>query len=435
MWSSRSSGRWAHGSGRGPLAPRAPAALAKLDPQRGDVARVRPSSPALLGWARGSEPQGPGPRISGASPQRCGQADAAADWARARARLQRAICPPPVRRPPSQATYDKRKRSLMRKAMELAVMCNSQVALVMFDDKGRLTQVRRTGCGLREGPARFTRRVLPPRDNAAPPLPRLLRTRHMPSARVRSTEPPCACLALRPPLAVLDQRHGPAPGAVWQRGAQAPRALHAARREWRWSRPGRLGACSCAACVSPTERLATHGSHVQPVIKSRMVPASSLTPRLAVPALRCFNLQVLLGNMYANGFGLGSTSQAAGTAATAQVGTRAEEPHQPGCGKQAHVHTPARMSWAHLRAPRFIITLIMGSHPPPPRPPLCPPALATAPRAAARRSRLQPARSRCWGPWGWLWMPARSRRCRRAGGGCYDESPFSAGDRVVHVRV
>ena len=41
----------------------------------------------------------------------------------------------------TQATYEKRKRSLMRKAMELAVMCNSQVALVMFDDKGRLTQV------------------------------------------------------------------------------------------------------------------------------------------------------------------------------------------------------------------------------------------------------------------------------------------------------
>ncbi|KIZ02036.1 MADS-box transcription factor 55 [Monoraphidium neglectum] len=39
-----------------------------------------------------------------------------------------------------QETYEKRKRSLMRKAMELAVMCNSQVALVMFDDKGRLTQ-------------------------------------------------------------------------------------------------------------------------------------------------------------------------------------------------------------------------------------------------------------------------------------------------------
>jgi hypothetical protein len=40
----------------------------------------------------------------------------------------------------AQETYEKRKRSLMRKAMELAVMCNSQVALVMFDDKGRLTQ-------------------------------------------------------------------------------------------------------------------------------------------------------------------------------------------------------------------------------------------------------------------------------------------------------
>lgn len=28
----------------------------------------------------------------------------------------------------------------MRKAMELAVMCNAQVALVMFDDKGKLSQ-------------------------------------------------------------------------------------------------------------------------------------------------------------------------------------------------------------------------------------------------------------------------------------------------------
>ena len=28
----------------------------------------------------------------------------------------------------------------MRKAMELAVLCNAQVALVLFDDKGRLTQ-------------------------------------------------------------------------------------------------------------------------------------------------------------------------------------------------------------------------------------------------------------------------------------------------------
>ncbi|KAI8474993.1 MAG: hypothetical protein J3K34DRAFT_456447 [Monoraphidium minutum] len=39
-----------------------------------------------------------------------------------------------------QETYERRKRSLMRKAMELAVMCNSQVAIVMFDDKGGLTQ-------------------------------------------------------------------------------------------------------------------------------------------------------------------------------------------------------------------------------------------------------------------------------------------------------
>jgi hypothetical protein len=28
----------------------------------------------------------------------------------------------------------------MRKAMELAVLCNAQVGLIMFDDKGKLTQ-------------------------------------------------------------------------------------------------------------------------------------------------------------------------------------------------------------------------------------------------------------------------------------------------------
>lgn len=39
-----------------------------------------------------------------------------------------------------QAAFTKRKLSLMRKAMELGVLCNAQVGLVLFDDKGRLYQ-------------------------------------------------------------------------------------------------------------------------------------------------------------------------------------------------------------------------------------------------------------------------------------------------------
>ncbi|KAI8463664.1 MAG: hypothetical protein J3K34DRAFT_526819 [Monoraphidium minutum] len=39
-----------------------------------------------------------------------------------------------------EVTYAKGKLRLMRKAMELAVQCNAQVALVMFDDAGRLAQ-------------------------------------------------------------------------------------------------------------------------------------------------------------------------------------------------------------------------------------------------------------------------------------------------------
>ena len=42
--------------------------------------------------------------------------------------------------PPEQATLAKGKLRLMRKATELAVQCNAQVALVMFDASGRLTQ-------------------------------------------------------------------------------------------------------------------------------------------------------------------------------------------------------------------------------------------------------------------------------------------------------
>lgn len=46
-----------------------------------------------------------------------------------------------ARMPPrAQAAYARGKLRLMRKATELAVQCNAQVALVMFDAGGRLTQ-------------------------------------------------------------------------------------------------------------------------------------------------------------------------------------------------------------------------------------------------------------------------------------------------------
>jgi hypothetical protein len=44
------------------------------------------------------------------------------------------------RLPASQVAFAKKKAALMRRATELAVLCNAQVALVMFDDKGKLTQ-------------------------------------------------------------------------------------------------------------------------------------------------------------------------------------------------------------------------------------------------------------------------------------------------------
>lgn len=40
----------------------------------------------------------------------------------------------------TQAEFARRKQQLMRRAMELAVLCNAQVGLVMFDDAGQLTQ-------------------------------------------------------------------------------------------------------------------------------------------------------------------------------------------------------------------------------------------------------------------------------------------------------
>jgi len=43
-----------------------------------------------------------------------------------------------------QAQFIKRKHQLMRKAMELAVLCNAQVGIVIFDDKNKVTQFSTT---------------------------------------------------------------------------------------------------------------------------------------------------------------------------------------------------------------------------------------------------------------------------------------------------
>jgi hypothetical protein len=40
--------------------------------------------------------------------------------------------------PCPQSTFTKRKNGLLKKAMELSVLCGADVALVCFDEKGRL---------------------------------------------------------------------------------------------------------------------------------------------------------------------------------------------------------------------------------------------------------------------------------------------------------
>jgi MADS-box transcription enhancer factor 2A len=43
-------------------------------------------------------------------------------------------------RAPSQAVYARRKRALLKKALELSVLCDSEIGIVVFNSSGQLCQ-------------------------------------------------------------------------------------------------------------------------------------------------------------------------------------------------------------------------------------------------------------------------------------------------------
>ncbi|KAL9296035.1 hypothetical protein ACSQ67_021931 [Phaseolus vulgaris] len=89
----------------------------------------------------------------------------------ARGKVQLKRIENPVHR---QVTFCKRRAGLLKKAKELSVLCDAEIALFIFSAHGKLTELATKGTmqGLIERYMKFTRGALP----EAPPQPLLLRS-------------------------------------------------------------------------------------------------------------------------------------------------------------------------------------------------------------------------------------------------------------------
>jgi hypothetical protein len=240
-------------------------------------------------------------------------------------------------------------------------MCNAQVALVMFDDKGRLTQFSSTEMdGLLE---QYGKAVLEPHERFTP----------------HDVRGPASAGA---PFGILAREPGGQRGGeVRGRGAGA-----------RHPRPGPRnvsGRRLCAATPLSSSAAPSFGRcHGADAFRQRLRQRLRHRPRRARRPRQRRRSGGRLGE------------RAVGRSCSAAC--RVNDASTSRLGNNLASLPPAPLL-AHLPAVR-------------PRARLRPPAQATAPPAAARRCRPPWARSSCWDPWGWRSTPARSHRCRQRGG-------------------